>query len=175
MTSGLLTQKSDTPAPVVGDVKPYVVSQLTAKSGKPWTKIKFDAQNGQLHKVLSVRKNDYQDQYGNVSYNLEIEPNESVLRHSNSTSNVKTPQGQSPNWDERSARIERQHSQEMALRYFALKNEVPTTEGLREMTSWFQRDIGRSPEKRVQPEPEPPGETVISDEPLPEDMVDQEF
>lgn len=41
--------------------------------------------------------------------------------------------------------IRRQHSQEMALRYFALNGKVPTTKQLREMISWFQRDIDKSP------------------------------
>ena len=74
---GLLTQKNDTPAPQPGDIKPYVVSQLTSKSGKPWTKIKFDSQQGQPFKVLSVQGTDYADQYGNVSFNIEIEPAQS--------------------------------------------------------------------------------------------------
>lgn len=64
--------------------------------------------------------------------------------------------GRSP---ETQARIERQHSQEMALRYFAMKGSaLPGTTELREMISWFQRDIARSPERRQErePDPEPP-------------------
>ena len=54
--------------------------------------------------------------------------------------------------DDRSNRIERQHSQEMALRYFALSanGQVPDTKKLTDMISWFQRDVGRSPQKEQQ-------------------------
>lgn len=76
--------------------------------------------------------------------------------------------------DDRSNRIERQHSQEMALRYFALdgSGDMPETKKLRDMISWFQRDIGKSPARTPTqcvedpdnrdhiPDPEPP-----SDEP----------
>ena len=65
--------------------------------------------------------------------------------------------------DDRSSRIERQHSQEMALRYFDLslraqddpphKGKIPTTAQLRDMISWFQRDIANSPEVNGQPAP----------------------
>lgn len=49
--------------------------------------------------------------------------------------------------DQRQNRIERQHSQEMALRYFNLgEGVIPTTNQLRGMISWFQRDISHSPE-----------------------------
>lgn len=53
-------------------------------------------------------------------------------------------------WDNRNHRIERQHSQEMALRFFALNTSYqgwkpPTTKQLCDMISWFQRDIGREP------------------------------
>ncbi len=49
--------------------------------------------------------------------------------------------------DPRSDQIMRQHSQEMALRYFALNGTVPSTVQLRDMTSWFQRDINHQPIK----------------------------
>lgn len=61
----------------------------------------------------------------------------------------KDPRG---NGEDRSSRIERQHSQEMALRYLDLmphlkKNSKPKdmTEMLREMTDWFQKDVGHVP------------------------------
>ena len=59
--------------------------------------------------------------------------------------------------DDRSNRIERQHSQEMALRYFAMIGGFPegvkATDALRDMTSWFQRDVGHTPETAPLPEP----------------------
>lgn len=43
-------------------------------------------------------------------------------------------------------RIERQHAQEMALRYFCMIEKVPdTTDKLRMMIDWFQRDVGHVP------------------------------
>lgn len=68
--------------------------------------------------------------------------------------------------DDRSSRIERQHSQEMALRYFALSanGEVPETKQLRDMISWFQRDIGHAPSAPSQREPEPPPPDDSDDE-----------
>lgn len=54
---------------------------------------------------------------------------------------------QTVNGDPRQHQIMRQHSQEMALRYFALNGTVPSTTQLRDMTSWFQRDINHQPIK----------------------------
>jgi hypothetical protein len=51
--------------------------------------------------------------------------------------------------DDRSKRIERQHSQHMALIAFELIGKT-STDGLREMIDWFQRDIGHSCEKQEQ-------------------------
>jgi hypothetical protein len=63
--------------------------------------------------------------------------------------------------DDRSNRIERQHSQEMAIRFVQMQDasmigrgEKPialTTDKLRMMIDWFQRDIGRLPEKQEEP------------------------
>lgn len=61
--------------------------------------------------------------------------------------------------DDRSHRIERQHSQEMALRYFDLSQKIPTTQELRDMTSWFQRDVGNLPTQ-----PKAPATAPASDE-----------
>jgi hypothetical protein len=71
---GLVIQKADTPAPVAGQTRPYVWSEVTGRSGKAYTKIKFDGQQGQPCRIISAQKNDWSDQYGNVSYNIEIEP-----------------------------------------------------------------------------------------------------
>ena len=60
---------------------------------------------------------------------------------------------------DRSARIERQHSQDMAIRYLQLlqsagKLPEDTKTAYLALVDWFQRDIGKSPEKPKQ-EPEP--------------------
>jgi hypothetical protein len=56
-------------------------------------------------------------------------------------------------------KIMRQHSQEMALRWFAIMGGIPGevseyTKKLRAMIDWFQRDIEYAP-KAVEPAPEP--------------------
>lgn len=65
--------------------------------------------------------------------------------------------------DDRSNRIERQHSQEMALRYCVLASIDPSDSENRaklvEIISWFQRDIGRSPQAEAKPAPAPEPET----------------
>lgn len=78
----------------------------------------------------------------------------------------KKPQGQSAaarpsngsDNDNRSHRIERQHSQEMALRYFDLSQKIPTTAELRGMTDWFQRDVGNLPTQPKAPATAPASE-----------------
>lgn len=130
--------------PVVGQVKTFVVEQKTGKSGKAYTKItnKKAEDGGQPHKILSVNPTGFTDRNGNVSYNIEVEP-------ANGATPTQQQQHQAGKMyagsDDRSSRIERQHSQEMSLRYFALSGIKPDTTQLREMTSWFQRDIGNVP------------------------------
>jgi hypothetical protein len=59
--------------------------------------------------------------------------------------------------DNRSNRIERQHSQDMALMYATLKKmDAITSDELRKLINWFQRDISRSPVEEEVREPEPP-------------------
>jgi hypothetical protein len=137
--------------PVVGQVKTFVVQQMTGKSGKPYTKIKsasVDA-GGQPYTITKVSPTGHTDSYGNISFNLDIEPagaqegtapQSPPARQSNGGG---TYGGRSPETQER---IERQHSQEMALRWFAMIGGIPGdakdyTAKIRAMTDWFQRDI----------------------------------
>jgi len=64
-----------------------------------------------------------------------------------------------PAADDRSNRIERQHSQEMALRAIAITKQVVSTQSLREWTDYFQRDIGRPPSSN---EPQPESQDAIT-------------
>ena len=64
--------------------------------------------------------------------------------------------------DDRSNRIERQHSQHMALLYLAMRPDQTvqvSTETVRSLIDWFQRDVGRMPAptqaKAAVPQPEP--------------------
>lgn len=148
--SGLLTQKPETAAPQVGARSRFTWSQQTAKSGKAWTKVK-NAKNGEgsLCEVTSVRKTDHVDSYGNVSFNVEFE----------TIAEQGQPAGAPSQGDNRSARIERQHSQEMALRLVTLDpdwaNAKLDLKKLRWFIDWFQKDIGRMPEAEPKPEPKP--------------------
>lgn len=168
--NGLLIQKPDSPPPTVGAKLPLKWQQRTSANGKTWIKVNnATLEDGQLCRILRSTKTDYSDSYGNVSFNLEFEP---VVGGGGDGRRVASAPSQATQIDpaERSHRIERQHSQEMALRYFALQSplaELPDTKKLREMISWFQRDIGHSPErenKTAEPEPEPEPDHAPSEE-----------
>jgi hypothetical protein len=150
MISGLHSCKPGN-EPVVGQVKTFTVEQRTAASGKAWTKIKGTPadQGGVPFKITSVKPTGHTDSYGNVSFNLEIEP---------TAEGATQPQpklaagGQIQTYgnDDRSNRIERQHSQEMALRYLAITKKECNAENLRPLIDWFQRDISRTPLSAVE-------------------------
>jgi hypothetical protein len=167
---------------------------VSTTTGKPWIKIR-NSQDGSVCEILSVRKTDYTDPRGNVSYSIDFRvlPRLSLANQTPDQQTSLTPAGStSPSqitkndyWERREQRdrewqaeqirnkprIERQHSQEMALRWFLLivsSNEgvavIPTTEKLREMINWFQRDIDRSPEKTIPQEPPHDGEAYQDQE-----------
>jgi hypothetical protein len=171
---GLLIQKPETPAPEAGRLQRFTWFNTTGKSGNSYTKVKRAKDGeGSECEIISAHKTDYTDSYGNVSFNVEFKPLETQQAAARPPTNGKTWMRQAD--PDRSARIERQHSQEMALRYFNVTNkggELDTNK-LREMISWFQRDISRSPEKTapVQPEPEPCvlTEPTMDDEPPSQD------
>lgn len=160
--SGLLTQKPETPVPMVGKLYRFEIISATGKSGKPYTKLKNAIEGqGTECEVLSVEKTRFTDSYGNVSYSVGYEvcqngqgTREDARRTApNVGSGARQP-------DDRSNRIERQHSQEMALRHIAITAHkmgkdfaMPSTDDLSELISWYQRDIGHSPEKPA-PQPE---------------------
>jgi hypothetical protein len=165
--SGLLTVKPAN-TPKVGDVRCYTVENRVAQSGNSWNKIKGSTPDngGQSYKVISVTPTGRTDKYGNISLNIEVEP-------ANGAQTAPHPQIKmyAGNGDDRSSRIERQHSQEMALRYFVMKVEVegtvfpaPTTDKLREMINWFQRDISHTPSSPVTQQPEPQSQSEPDDD-----------
>ncbi len=146
--AGLLTVKPGN-EPQEGDVKTFVIEQRTSKGGKPWTKIKSAGADfgGTPYRIISAEKTDFVDSHGNVSYNLQIEAVNGPQTSGNAPRTAPNSGG-----DDRSNRIERQHSQSAAIAYFAIEGKVPTTKELQEMTSWLQRDISRSPEIEEEPE-----------------------
>ena len=154
--------------PVVGQVKMFTVEQRTGKSGKAYTKIKSASADmgGQPYAIMSVKPTGHTDSYGNVSFNLDIEPE---LGGMPTPAPQQRSGGKEGYWERKEAadiakqpRIERQHAQEMALRYYALDTRPnnplpPTTDRLREMINWFQRDVGRDPMVQAnKTAPEPP-------------------
>ena len=134
-------------APTVGQVKTFVISGDRIKSKKV-------EEGGQTYKIVAVTQNEtYKDSYGNVGYDIQIEPALGAQAPPQSTPAFTQRAATGNGNDDRSNRIERQHSQAMMLQYFAMIGGFPEGkkphEVMREMTSWFQRDIGHSPEKEA--------------------------
>jgi hypothetical protein len=80
--------------------------------------------------------------------------------------------------DDRSNRIERQHSQEMALRLASIDNTTIITDGktdlkkLKWFIDWFQKDVSKLPAQSApppqrEPEPEPEPEPDPEDDEIP--------
>lgn len=75
--NGLLTQKPDSPAPVAGNTQRFSWEQRTGKSGKPWIKIKNEGKDyGSACEIVEAEKTDFQDQHGNVSFNVSFIPSD---------------------------------------------------------------------------------------------------
>jgi hypothetical protein len=153
--------------PVVGQIKTFVVEQRTGKSGKAYTKITSKAadQGGQPYKILSAKPTGHTDSYGNISFNIEVEPANGAQPMGSGTSLPKNHDYFKPdNGSDRSSRIERQHSQEMAIRYWTLlgkggvlsPEDCKDTQKLRAVIDWFQRDISHTPSAPTAQQPEPP-------------------
>ncbi len=139
--------------PQVGQVKTFLVIHNPAKQGKkPWIAIKSAAEDkgGTPYKVVSVESTGWEpDQYGNQSYNLELEAVNGAYQQAKSAmerggqypdavddprpaysgpANVPqapperpSQQGRVSMLDERQRAIIRQHSQSMALEVLKLK------------------------------------------------------
>lgn len=169
MIEGLHTCKPGN-EPMVGQVKTFVVIQNSATATKKaWTKIKSASPDagGQPYKITAVKPTGHTDSYGNVSFNLTIEPTTDQAA-SQSSGNAprngfmtkddywQRKEDRDREWQAEQVRnkprIERQHSQEMALRYLAMRPDQTTqvsTETVRELINWFQRDIDHSPAKPI--------------------------
>lgn len=67
--------------PKVGQVKQFFVYEETSRAGKQYTKIRNPdikkGETGRPYTVTEVEKTDYTDSYGNVSFNLTLEPQQS--------------------------------------------------------------------------------------------------
>lgn len=154
MITGLHVCKP-TNIPQVGQVKTFLVTGDRIKS-------KAADQGGQSYVIKSVTQSEtYKDSYGNLGFNLEIEPVGGAPAPKNAVQgNVVSEQGMSKDdyWKRREERdieaqdrMGRAHSQEMALRYFDLKGITDVdTQKLLDMTDWFQRDLKRQPKSVVE-------------------------
>jgi hypothetical protein len=137
-------------APQVGQVKSFVINGDRIKS-KPLD------QGGQNYTITKVTQHEtYKDAYGNSGFHLEIEP-----QNGSGSTPAPRQQAASAGWsDDRSNRIERQHSQDMAIRWFmgcGKIEDLADLKKLRAMIDYFQKDVGRMPATPVsksEPEPE---------------------
>jgi hypothetical protein len=172
--------------PVLGQIKTFVVEQRTGKSGKAYTKItsKGADQGGQPYKILSAKPTGHTDSYGNVSFNIEVEPangaqptpQASQQQRSNGMSKDDYWARKEQRDIEGQERMGRAHSQEMALRYWSLlarggalsPEDCKDTPKLRAVIDWFQRDVSHVPEapSKVERPVEPT---------LPEDLDEEPF
>jgi hypothetical protein len=146
-------------APQAGQVKSFVVNGDRIKS-------KALDQGGQNYTITKVVQSaTYKDSYGNIGYDIEIEPANGA--QSTQSTQVDRGNGSAMSQDDYWARKEKRdieaqermgrcHSQEMAIRYCAMRGQSDmAVKDLRKLIDWFERDIGRSPEKQAEPEPQP--------------------
>ena len=129
-------------APTVGQTKTFTVNgdRIRSKSAQD---------GGQSYNVVSVApRESYKDSYGNSGYDIEIEPQNGSQASKDATQSA----GNSGWSDNRSNRIERQHSQSVAIEYWTLlasgggitPEDCKDTKKLRAMIDWFERDIDHS-------------------------------
>lgn len=154
--TGLHSCKPDN-APVIGEVKTFVIEQKVGKSGKPYQKIKSAGTDygGTPFRILEAEPTGFTDKYNNVSYNLGIEPAQyppgTILPPG---SPPPTQQVQAPSaapysmLDERQRAIIRQHSESMALELLKLKQalgelsvEDLTPSKLKQLADFFDQDV----------------------------------
>lgn len=145
-----------TNAPQVGQVKSFIIAGDRIKSKK-------QEEGGQNYIIRSaIQRDSYNDSYGNVGYDIEVEPSSSGrvsgghTEHGGNAQSGRAAAGMSKDdyWTrkeerdiEASQRMNRSHAQDMALRYFAMIGgfgDKSATEALRGMTDWFQRDSWRT-------------------------------
>ena len=129
-------------APVVGQTKSFIISGDRIKSKKA-------EEGGQNYNITSVTpRESYKDSYGNVGYDIEVEP-------ANGQQSTPAPQQRAASGngnDDRSNRIERQHSQHMAVltvQMLVAQGVISTLEEakakIKDLTDYFQRDVSKSP------------------------------
>jgi len=119
--------------PIVGQVKTFVVIHNPAtENKKAWTKIKSASadQGGTPYRITSVTPTGFTDSYGNISFNIDIEP-QSASSAQDRQHPLDRPSGlplqgsvNGTGLDERQRAIIRQHSQSMALEVLKLKHAL---------------------------------------------------
>lgn len=142
--------------PEVGQVKTFLVIRNPARNGKKaWIAIKSapEDKGGTPYKIVDIVPTGWEpDTYGNVSYNLEIEPTpeayECAIPQKRSVNAPESPVRSFNGLDERQRAIIRQHSQSMALEVLKLKvtlNELTvedlTPAKLRALADYFDADV----------------------------------
>jgi hypothetical protein len=148
--SGLLSQKPDTPIPMVGQKKYFTWQPKRGKTGYPWIKINnANEDEGQLCEVLTVAKTNFVDAHGNLSFNLELQPLAEAAQPTRNGSLSKDDYWERKLEHEiaKTPQIMRMHSQAMALEILKLKvtlNELTvedlTPNKLRSIADYFDND-----------------------------------
>ncbi len=147
--------------PVIGETKTFTVENKIGKSGKPYLKIKSASaeRGGTPFRILEAEPTGFTDSYGNLSFNLGIEPATSTQPHQQErpvVAGTVLPYGSpAPSTvkpysalDERQRAIIRQHSQSMAIEVLKLKVALSeltvediTPAKLRKLTDYFDQDV----------------------------------
>jgi len=161
-------------APTAGQVKSLIVSGDRIKSKKV-------EEGGQNYTIMSVApRESYKDSYGNLGYDLEIEPTTGQQSTQAAPQLAASGNGGGMSKDdywtrkeerdiEASQRMNRSHAQDMAIQWITLlttlgvmpPEEAKTPKKLRETIDFFQRDSWRTAITGDQlPPHEPQGEEV---------------
>jgi hypothetical protein len=150
--TGLLTQKKNSSPPTVGGHRTFKWENVKSKKGNDYIRIKNESPEygGKMCEILNVEKTDFEDKYGNCSYNVEFTE---VKENPTTTQDETSPNlSRDDYWSRKEARdiakeprIERQHAQEMAIMVIELTKQVVTRPLLLEWTDYFQRDISHVP------------------------------
>jgi hypothetical protein len=159
---GLLTQKPSSPVPQVGETKRFSVIPRTSAGGKAWNKVKGEGEGyGQPYQIVSVKKTDFVDSHGNVSFNVTLAPQngsapaQAAVPASNGNGSNASSNGNAKDeyWTRREARDlagqkrqGRAHAQEMALRFMAMRGPhkdggLPTLEDVKKIAAWFENEV----------------------------------
>ena len=164
MINGLLSQKPESKNPTVGDTKCFIIEQRISQSGKAWNKVRNakPEDGGQWYRIMSANNTHRQDSYGNISFNVGLEPGQAPVQPQSSSGTKDSYwESKTEREIENQPRFERRHAQTMAVQLVAACPSIVQDEKgkvsmkkLRWYINWFVKDIGSPPLERIAPTPE---------------------